>query len=214
MTTAPFSGKNFAYIIIPVLIGMIIAIFFTFWGMGGFKMNVQPTWMPPSWVFGVVWTIIYGITIVSYYFIYNQICFNENATTTNIQHNQSKLFLCGCYLSIVLNAMWCFAFFGSKGSEIGARLGVVIILALILNLVYIIYTGWNVVKWASAILFVYIAWLIVALFLNCSYIIVNKKISPYSSPLKSEVLDSSVDIVTLQNEKQLLEMSKRATQII
>lgn len=163
-----FSVNNFLYVFIPVIIGAVIATFFTIYGMKGFRLKKMPPGMPPGWLFSVAWIIIYAITIVSFYFVFNQMKIDGD-------NNPSTLYLSAAYTLIVLNFLWCIVFFGSKGANIPSRVGIVIIIAMMAVLVYLIYSGWNYVRWASGLLFIYIAWLFVALYLNCAFVIVNSR---------------------------------------
>ncbi len=86
---------------IPLIVGLTAA-FFTAQGVHGWYLHIQkPTFTPPNWLFGPVWTILYILMGVSLYMVWKQ--------PRNIRHRKTCLFLFG--IQLVLNLFWSFLFF-------------------------------------------------------------------------------------------------------
>jgi translocator protein len=58
----------------------------------------KPTWTPPNWAFGPVWTVLYGMMAVSVWLVWRKAGWNMAVTIFAIQ--------------LALNLAWSFIFFG------------------------------------------------------------------------------------------------------
>ncbi len=107
--------------------------------------NIKPTFAPPSWVFPVVWTILYaGLTV---------------AFGLSILHDSEGVILLHV-LNLVLNVLWCRTFFGDR--NLGQALFV-----LVGNVGVASLLAWlTVSKSVRFLLIPYIAWLCFATALN------------------------------------------------
>tara|TARA_B100000424_G_C22729856_1_gene395814 strand:+ start:88 stop:471 length:384 start_codon:yes stop_codon:yes gene_type:complete len=119
---------------------------------------VKPSWTPPSWVFGVIWPILYILMFISFLLVYlSKKCFPYcNAIT---------LFL----LQLFFNIIWTSLFFKLKKPFIA-------LLDLIFIIIFTIYTFFEFKKIniiASLLLIPYILWLFLALSLNFFIVIKN-----------------------------------------
>ena len=116
----------------------------------------KPPWSPPSYVFGIVWPILYFLMFMSFTIIYN----DKNC---NPYCDAITLFL----IQLVLNLVWTTIFFKYKNPKLA-------LIDLILIIIFTLYTYREfdkLNKKASILLIPYILWLFVALSLN-SYIVV------------------------------------------
>lgn len=123
-----------------------LASYFTFQGLKSSKYinSTKPTWFPPGWLFGIVWTILYLLYSYSWY---------------KAPENLNWLFI----LNIIFNVLWCFFFFGIGKWDIS--LAVLIILDIIL------FT--QVILCKSILLIPYLLWAFFATFLNYTMIRIN-----------------------------------------
>lgn len=91
------------YLIIPLitLATMILGSYFTTQGMAWYHTLNLPSFTPPSWVFSVVWPILY--TMITY------AALNFWNTSKNSWHfiATALLFL----FNAILNVTWCYLFF-------------------------------------------------------------------------------------------------------
>lgn len=110
---------------------------------------VRPSFAPPNWVFGPVWTVLYTLIGISLYLIWSN------------KKGSLKLFL----FHLFLNAIWSPIFFGAK--NLGLALLVIIIMDI--TLVMIIKSFYKVNKIAGLILVPYLMWISFATVLNFSF---------------------------------------------
>lgn len=126
------------------------------WEVGGtwYQSLNQPSFKPPSWVFGPVWTILYlMIAIVAYRIAYAQ------ETSWKIPT------LALWALQIVLNALWTPIFFGAK--NLG---GAMIYIGLLwVTICVLIWMTRQVDKLSAFLLLPYLAWVSFAGVLNFAF---------------------------------------------
>jgi benzodiazapine receptor len=111
----------------------------------------QPTWSPPGWLFGPVWTILYAMMGVAAWLVW------ESRGRTNVK-TALLLFI----IQLVMNALWSWLFFQW-------RLGFwssVEIVALWILIISTIAAFWQVKPLAAGLLVPYLAWVSFATALN------------------------------------------------
>ena len=111
----------------------------------------KPSWHPPSWVFGPVWTVLYTLMAIAAWMVWKKGGFAE-------QSKPLTLFL----VQLALNALWSPLFFGLYSPA----LAFVDIVLLWCTLAFTIYAFWQVRPLAGALLLPYIAWVSFAAVLN------------------------------------------------
>ena len=149
------------YIIIPVVVVLtsIIGGIFTALGMDWYHTIILPSWTPPGSVIGLVWTVIYLLTMVSALWTWNKI-------------PRDKMFIVIVLTFIVnafLNAGWSLVFF--RMHQIG--LAVIVAILLELTVLALIFLLWKRSKLASLLLFPYAGWVVFATFLNTVIWLIN-----------------------------------------
>lgn len=143
-------------IIICNLAGALGALF-TFAAIPTWYVSlVKPTFAPPNWIFGPVWTTLYVLMGISAYLVWKQ---GKKA--------EFPLKIFG--LQLVLNALWSILFFGLRSPALGF-LGIV---ALWLSIVYSIKLFWNLDRRAAYLLIPYILWVTFASILNAAIWMLN-----------------------------------------
>lgn len=118
-------------------------------------LNV-PSWQPPGWLFGPVWTALYFLMGIAAARIW---------VTTKKNDVLRKLF--GAQL--LLNALWTPVFFGAH-NLLGA---LVIVLAMDSVVVALILRLWHRDRTSSWLLVPYLAWILFATCLNAVILILN-----------------------------------------
>lgn len=111
----------------------------------------KPSWNPPPWLFGPVWTLMYTLMSISAWLIWRQ-------GGWKFQHRALGLFL----VQWLLNLLWTPIFFGMK--HIG--LALVEMTLLWLAIAATLYVFWRVNQWAGFLLLPYLAWVTFAWALN------------------------------------------------
>ena len=116
----------------------------------------KPTFNPPDWVFGPVWTTLYLMMTLAIWLFWHSNNRNKNTVYVYLIH-------------LVFNTTWSVVFFVFHNMFL-ALLVLIILLALIINLIL----RFKRVKMLSAYLMIpYLLWCSFALILNTSLIILN-----------------------------------------
>lgn len=119
----------------------------------------QPSFVPPNWVFGPVWTVLYAMLGVVLFRIWKR-GFKNKANSFVF-----KVFL----VQLFLNAIWTPIFFGMR--NLGLALGVIILLWL--SIAYLIYLFSKLDKMSFWFLWPYLLWVSFATALNWSFFLLN-----------------------------------------
>ena len=145
-------------IIIPLLVGFI-SFLLTKDGISNYSNNlIKPSFAPPSYLFGIVWTILYILMGISSYIIYNDISSHKNIC----------LLIYG--LNLVLNFLWPIIFFNLE-----LRLfAFIFIIFLDIVVIYMIICFHGISKKAAYLQIPYLIWLIFATILNFSVYFLNR----------------------------------------
>lgn len=118
----------------------------------------KPSFNPPNWVFGPVWTVLYFLIGVSLFLIWSK-------KTKNKDKKPLQFFL----LQLGLNLLWSIVFFGLH-SPIGAFITIVLLWAAIFYTIILFY---KVSKNAAYLLIPYLLWVSFATLLNLAIVILN-----------------------------------------
>lgn len=106
---------------------------------------------PPGWVFGVAWTILYGLIAIAGW------------TLQHSKQTAQVVLMKNLYwFQMILNWSWSFVFFAYK--EFG--LSLLIIIVMVVSVAAIIYTASGSVKTVGYLLLPYLLWLSFATYLN------------------------------------------------
>ena len=146
-------------------LGLILLVTFAASGIGGFVTSsfkepwyseiILPTFNPPSWVFGPVWTTLYILMSVALWIVWN--------------NSSDKKVLQVYFFHLFFNAIWSVIFFGFHQVLI-ALIDLIIILAFIIWLMKIYY---QVNKISFVLMTPYLLWSSYALILNTTIFYLN-----------------------------------------
>ena len=141
--------------VVFILLCFIVEIIGGFWTRETvstwYPTLAKPSWTPPDWVFGPVWTCLYIMIAVSGWLIYR----------AEYSHQRTvALMLYGVQLA--LNFIWSFLFFSLRSPTLG--LIDIILLCLLISLTII--KAWSVRPIASLLLVPYLVWVLDATSLN------------------------------------------------
>lgn len=114
----------------------------------------KPSFQPPNWLFGPVWTILFALMGISLYLIWSQ----RSAKTTAQVDAAVKIFA----LQFALNVLWSFLFFGFHEPY----LAFIEICILWLAIVATIIQFKGISRTAAWLLLPYLAWVSFASVLN------------------------------------------------
>jgi translocator protein len=110
----------------------------------------KPTWNPPSWVFGPVWTTLYVLMGVAAWLVWDR------------HRGAARIALTLFVVQLIANATWSWLFFGLQ-SPFLALIDIVILWLLI---VATTIAFWRLRPIAGALLIPYLAWVTFATALN------------------------------------------------
>lgn len=147
---------------------LIIAVQFagslvTFPAVQGWYQTInKPSFNPPAWVFGPVWTTLYIMIAISGWMIWTRIggSFSEKLRSLPIKYYGFQLFA---------NLLWSFLFFGLENP----MLGLVDICFLLVFIAANINHFTKIYKPAAYLLYPYFAWVSFATLLNASIVWLN-----------------------------------------
>lgn len=120
---------------------------------------IKPTWVPPSWVFGPVWTALYTIIAVSFGYVFYKVYTGEIPAIVAVP--------------FVLNLLFNFAFtplqFGLRNNELAA-LDILLVLA---TLVWALIAIYPYQSWVTYINIPYVLWVAFATVLQLTITYLN-----------------------------------------
>lgn len=113
---------------------------------------VKPTWNPPNWVFGPVWTLLYlGMAVAAW------MVWKAGGPGTNVA-------LSFFVAQLVLNAAWSWLFFGQH--RMGLALVDIVVLLVVIVITCVLF--WRVRPVAGILFVPYILWVTFATALNAA----------------------------------------------
>lgn len=128
-----------------------LGLLFTMGSLGSWYADLaKPSWNPPGWVFGPVWTMLYAMMAVAGWLVWRR----GGAT--------SQLALRWFAVQLVLNVSWSAVFFGLQLPG----LAFVEILMLWVAIAATLVTSWKVSRAAGILLAPYLLWVSFATILN------------------------------------------------
>ncbi|WP_026952601.1 TspO/MBR family protein [Algoriphagus mannitolivorans] len=135
---------------LPQLAGGLGA-FFTFSSVRDWYLTInRPSWNPPNWIFGPMWTTLYVLMGIACYLIWKS------------EHPQKKQLLTLYFIQLGLNTLWSPAFFGVESPI----LGLVVIIPLWAMILICVIQFKKVSAWASGLMVPYLLWVSFATALN------------------------------------------------
>ena len=113
-----------------------------------------PSWAPPSWLFGPVWTALYAAMAVGAWRVWRT------------DHPARRTTLVTFGVQLVLNFAWTPAFFGASSPVAG----LVVIVAVLLAVLAWTRLAWRVDRPAGLLQLPYVAWVAFATALNAAIV--------------------------------------------
>lgn len=120
---------------------------------------IRPTWAPPAWLFGPVWTVLYIIIFVSFAFVFYKTWRGEISTLVALP------FL----LNLIFNAAFTPLQFGLQ-SNLLAAIDIVLVLGTLLWALWVIYP---IIPWVALVNIPYLLWVLFATVLQLTITYLN-----------------------------------------
>ena len=127
---------------------------------GWYASLQKPSFNPPPWLFGPVWTLLYILMGIALFLIWRK----------GLAAGGVKIALLVFFLQLILNAFWSFAFFGAQSP----LAGLVVIIALWATIAGTIAAFAPLSRVAAVLLVPYILWVSFAAILNASIYVLNR----------------------------------------
>ncbi|ACV25539.1 TspO and MBR like protein [Kangiella koreensis DSM 16069] len=116
----------------------------------------KPSWAPPGWLFGPVWTVLYAFMGIAAWLVWRE-RYNLNASLKRV-HAGLTVFL----MQLVLNALWSWLFFSW---HLGGWAFVdIVVLWIFIGFTVVGFLGVN--KLAALLIAPYLLWVLFAAILN------------------------------------------------
>ncbi len=125
-----------------------------------YQTLIKPSWAPPSWLFGPVWTVLYTIIAITYGTIYYKILKGE----------LPKALAVPMVLNIIFNLAFTPLQFGLKNNYLAA----IDILLVLVTLIWTIVAIYPHLRWAALANIPYLMWVCFATVLQLSITWLNK----------------------------------------
>lgn len=119
----------------------------------------KPSFNPPNWLFGPVWTVLYGVMVWSFWRVLN--------TARGQPSLRLATFAFG--VQLVLNALWSVVFFGMHRPG----LALLVVAALEVSVIVMILRFARIDRWAAGSQLPYAFWVAFASILNLSIFLLN-----------------------------------------
>lgn len=126
---------------------------------GWYQTLNKPSFSPPDWIFGPLWTILYFLMGVAAYLIWIK----------GLEKKAVKTALSFFIAQLVFNFFWSILFFGFQSPV----LGLIDILILWILILITIIKFHKISKTASYLLIPYLLWVTFATILNLSIVLLN-----------------------------------------
>jgi tryptophan-rich sensory protein len=122
---------------------------------GWYAGLVKPSFNPPNWLFGPVWTVLYAFMAISAYRLLRLPADTRGRREALIAY----------HLQLLLNMLWSCAFFGLQSPALGLLVIVLLLAAMLWTMACFRRLGDRV---ALALFVPYLAWVSFAMLLNAS----------------------------------------------
>lgn len=142
-------------ILVPNIIGLLIGFFTN--SYVNYSDLIQPEFAPKPWVFPIVWTILYTLMGLSYYFIFTS------------QHPNKKSALNIYKIQLIVNYFWSILFFVLNLQLVSFFWNILLIILVTIMIVRF----FSINKKAAYIQIPYLLWLLFAATLNLSIYFLN-----------------------------------------
>lgn len=121
---------------------------------------IKPTWSPPAWVFGPVWSVLYLLIAVSFGKVFLMLW----------QKQISWMIALPFALNLIFNFSFTWIQFGLKNNYLAA----IDILFVLITLIWAMFVIWPHARWIAIINTPYLFWVLFATVLQLTITFLNK----------------------------------------
>ena len=146
-------SRKLFYLFFPLILGSLVGFIIS--GSIDYNELLKPPLAPPSWLFPVMWTIIYLLMGISYYLL------RQDSDNDYL----NKLY----YVQLGVNLLWSIIFFLIKAR----LLACIWIILLDVLVVLMVYWFWNTKKVSGVLNLLYVGWILFATYLTVGIYVLN-----------------------------------------
>jgi len=148
-----------ASILIPLVIGSVGSIVTISEIPKWYSALSKPSWAPPNWLFGPVWTTLYILMGIALFLVWRE----------GLNRRDVRFALLIFAVQLILNLLWSIVFF-TYHSLFGSFIVIMLLwIAILANII-----AFSIISKAAGLLLVpYIVWVSIASYLNYSVYILN-----------------------------------------
>lgn len=125
-----------------------------------YQAIIKPTWAPPSWLFGPVWSVLYTIIALSFGVVFYKLF------TKQIPFSVA--------LPFILNLVFNFAFTSLQFGLRNNLLASIDIILVLVTLVWALFSIWAYAKWIALVNIPYLLWVSFAIVLQITITYLNR----------------------------------------
>ncbi len=144
-------------VLVPALVGSLA----TFGNLAPWYASLnKPVFTPPNWVFGPVWSTLYGLMALAFW----------RVLTRDADSMLARPAVFWFLIQMALNALWSVAFFGLHSPSAGLAVIALMIIAIVLTVI----SFRRIDRLAGLLLLPYLAWVCFASALNAAVWLLNR----------------------------------------
>jgi tryptophan-rich sensory protein len=125
-----------------------------------YQKLIKPTWAPPGWLFGPVWTVLYVIIAVSFGTVFYKV----------LKRELPMVILIPFVLNLIFNFSFTYFQFGLKNNILAA----IDVLLVLITLVWAMVTIYPHIKWVALANIPYLLWVCFATVLQLTVTYLNR----------------------------------------
>lgn len=120
---------------------------------------IQPSWAPPPWVFGPVWTVLYAIIFATFGYVFYKVAIGE----------WPRIVALPFVINIVANLVFTPVQFGLQNLWLAA----LVIVIVLITIPWAMYAVWPYAKWVALAQVPYLLWVSFATVLQLTITYLN-----------------------------------------
>ena len=151
----------------PLIAGVIGSIFTSESVSTWYQTIEKPSFSPPNWLFGPVWTTLYVKMGISLFLVWRAT--TSTATFATTIHNRKIAAFIAFGFQLILNVLWSFLFFGLRSPQLAFAEIVILLISIVVTIV--IFS--KISKLAAILMVPYAGWVTFASFLNLQIWLLN-----------------------------------------
>jgi tryptophan-rich sensory protein len=152
MTTTRSIAVLIGFVVLCIVVGSVAGMVTAPAVIDWYPTLNKPSWNPPAWLFGPVWTTLYVMMAVAAWLVWRQ----------DRAHPLRKTALILFFSQLALNFAWSLLFFGARS----VSLGLIDVVMLLTALAITTWAFFRVSTFAGMLMVPYLAWVSFAAALN------------------------------------------------